>query len=92
MTAGAIPALVAGLGLESLKTLPIYFKPFQATSARASAHGVSAGAPLNFQSGDFEASRSLACLEPSLDSPGAPWVTLEASRTLIFIKTILGYL
>ncbi len=89
---GSIPTLIAGLGLGSLRTLPNYFRPFQSTTARASARGVVAGAPLNFRSGDFEASRSLACLEPSLDTPGAPWNIFAESRMFIFITTILGYL
>lgn len=91
LTLGSIPQLIMGLGLGKLPTLPIYSKSFQRSNARASAGAVTAAAPLNFRSGNFQASRSMACLEPSLDSPGAPWVNIKASRTLIFITTILGY-
>jgi hypothetical protein len=83
--------MIAGLGLGRLPTLPLYSRAFQRTNARARAGAVTAAAPLNFRSGDFVATRSMACLEPSLDSPGAPWVNIKASRTLIFITTILGY-
>jgi hypothetical protein len=91
LTSSEIPSIIAGLGLTSLRTLPVYFKPFQSTTARAAALEVTAGAPLNFRSGTFEGVRSLACLEPSLDSPGAPWVNIEASRTMIYVQNVLGY-
>jgi hypothetical protein len=91
VTMNEIPSIISGLGVTSLRTLPVYFKPFQTTSARATAAEVTAGAPLSFRSGEFEGVREMACLEPSLDSPGAPWVSIESSRTMIFVKNVLGY-
>jgi hypothetical protein len=86
-----VPTLIAGLGLVSLKTLPNYFLPFQAADAVSIAGSVKAAEPLGFTSGTFRGQHTAACLERSLDLPGAPWVNLKIAREGIFITNIMGY-
>jgi hypothetical protein len=87
-----IPSIISMLGLGSFKTLALYTKPFQSVTANVSSGGIKAGAPLGFSSNGFTGVRAVACLEPSLDSKGAPWIRLAEARAMVFIKNILGYL
>jgi hypothetical protein len=83
--------LIAGLGLQPLKTLPYYFNPFQATSVISIGSTVQAAQPLGFTSQPFRAQRTSACLEKSLDLPGAPWINLRLASMGVFVTNILGY-
>ncbi len=85
-----VAPLVSGLGIN-VPTLPNYVKPFFAAATTKLGDRVQAAPPLNFTSGTFRARRTEACLEPPLDSPGAPWSLLGRARDQLFVRNILGY-
>jgi hypothetical protein len=82
--------LASGLGIN-VPTLPNYVRPFVAAATTKLGDRVQAAPPLDFTSGTFRARRTEACLEPSLDSPGAPWSLLGRARDQLFVRHIMGY-
>ena len=93
LTPAQIPSIIAMVGITSLQTLPVYFNQFQGSQANATAAAVKSAAPRNqVTSGTFEGVRNMACLEKSLDSPGAPWITIQTARMNVFLTNIQGYL
>jgi hypothetical protein len=91
MAKQVVMSVIVGLGLDSLRTLPLYSNAFQAAHGSARAAGVQAARPLDFSSGEFKAERQVACTERSLDMPGAPWPVLKMARTAVFMTNIAGY-
>jgi hypothetical protein len=83
--------LIQAVGAGSLKPLALYTKSLQTSEASATAETVKAAAPLGYTSGVFRGHRSVACLERSLDSPGAPWANLGKAASDIFNQNIKGY-
>ncbi len=94
LTPAQIPSIISMIGISSsaLQTLPVYFNQFQSSQATTSAGPVKNLAPNNqVTSGTFQGVRNMACLEKSLDSPGAPWTTIMQARQSVFLTNILGY-
>jgi hypothetical protein len=80
------------VGVSSLQTLPVYFNQFQGTQANGTSNPVTDNAPRNkTTSGEFKGVRNMACLEKSLDTPGAPWPSIQTARLNVFLKNIAGY-
>jgi hypothetical protein len=92
LTAKVVPPVIGVLGISgAMPTLPVYFKPFEAASARASVAPATAAEPLGFTSGVFEGQRVAACLEKSLAIPGPAIVQIAPVRQAIFLKNVAGY-
>jgi hypothetical protein len=92
LTPAQIPPILSVVGVSSLQTLPNYFKPFQGTQAQGTASPVTDKAPRNqTTSGQFTGVSNMACLEKPLDTPGAPWPSIETARIQVFVKNIAGY-
>jgi len=92
LTPAQIPPLISMVGISSLKTLPVYFKQFEGSQAKTTAQAVTSTAPHNqVTSGAFEGVRDMACLERSLDTPGAPWASIAQARMNVFTTNIQGY-
>jgi hypothetical protein len=92
LTPAQIPPLLSMVGISSLKTLPVYFNQFQGAQTSTTAGPVTSTAPHNqVTSGSFQGVRDLACLEKSLDTPGAPWASIAQARQNVFTTNIQGY-
>jgi hypothetical protein len=92
LTPAQIPSLISMVGISSLKTLPVYFQQFQGSKTSTTAQAVTSTAPHNqVTSGQFQGVRDLACLEKSLESPGAPWLSIAEARQNVFTTNIQGY-
>jgi hypothetical protein len=92
LTPAQIPSLISMIGVSSLSSLPVYFKQFQGSQTKTTAGAVTSTAPHNtVTSGTFQGVRDMACLEKSLDTPGAPWINIQNARQQVFTTNIQGY-
>ncbi|WP_394822992.1 hypothetical protein [Pendulispora albinea] len=88
LPASQIVSLIAGMGIGSEKTFPIYLEPFTGAFATSSVGGVTPHRLVGQGTHTFTGDRSMACLERPKDSP-LPSINLY--RTSIFGTTIRGY-
>jgi len=89
LSISSVLSIIAGLGLGSQKSFPLYTEPFQGAFATASSGGVTPHRLVGEGTHTFSGNRNLACLEPP--KAVSPIPDLLSYRSSIFDTTVRGY-